>query len=169
VNRKDLLIPSAQCVCQDLIVPFVIPGRHDLAHCLEVVKHLSPDTGAKRVHALTQAAPLVLFLAAPPGLGCAHHINEHWPSYWCALFAAEGFSLFDPIRPLSRDDSSVWYRQNLLMFGCSESMAANSQLENRVEMDMEMEWVHISMLNNSAEIRDNLSVTCQVYHGCGVI
>jgi hypothetical protein len=158
VNRKDLLIPSAHFLCQDLTVPFDIPGPYDLALCLEVAEHLSPKTGTNLVHALTQAAPLVLFSAAAPAQGGSHHINEQWPSYWRALFAAEGFRLFDPIRPLIRDNSSVrwWYRQNLLVFACAESITAESQLGNEVEMGMETEWVHISMLNNSADIRDTV-------------
>jgi hypothetical protein len=57
-----------------------------------------------------------MFSAAVPGQRGSHNINEQWPGYWRSLLADEGFRLFDPIRPLIRDDSSVrwWYRQNLL-------------------------------------------------------
>ena len=45
------------------------------------------------------------------------HINEQWPGYWAALFAAQGFTVLDPFRATIWHDERVewWYRQNLLL------------------------------------------------------
>ena len=158
VNRQNLLIPSAKFIAQDLSRPFEIPGRYDLAMSLEVAEHLSGKAGARLVHTLTQAAPLVMFSAAVPGQGGSHHINEQRPAYWRSLFADEGFRLFDPIRPLIRDNRSVrwWYRQNLVLFASPEGVSAHPQLGPEVAAGEEMEWVHISLVNKPRDLRATL-------------
>jgi hypothetical protein len=65
---------------------------------LEVAEYLSGKAGARLIHTLTQAAPLVMFSAAVPGH--AARIISQWPGYWRSLFADEGLRLFDSIRPL---------------------------------------------------------------------
>ena len=116
---------------------------------------LAKDTGIIYVALLL---PLVLFSAAVPGQGGSHHINEQWPSYWRSLFAAEGFKLFDPIRPLIRHNSSVqwWYRQNLLVFASPGSIGAFPQLGEEVARGGEMEWIHISLVRRSRDLRSTL-------------
>jgi SAM-dependent methyltransferase len=158
VNRRNLLIPPAKFISQDLGRPFEIPGRYDLAMCLEVAEHLSAQAGARLVQALSQAAPLVMFSAAVPGQGGLHHINEQWPAYWRALFTAEGFRLFDPIRPLIRDEASVrwWYRQNLLLFASPEGVSAHQRLRREVMPGKEMEWVHFSLVDKPRGLRSTL-------------
>jgi SAM-dependent methyltransferase len=158
VNRQNLLIPRAKFIPQDLSQPFEIPGRYDLAMSLEVAEHLSEEAGARLIHRLTQAAPLVMFSAAVPGQRGSHHINERWPAYWRSLFANQGFSLFDPIRPLIRDDSSVrwWYRQNLLLFASPEGVSGHQRLGREVAAGKEMEWVHISLVKKSRDLRSTL-------------
>jgi Methyltransferase domain len=158
VNPQNLLIPPAKFIAQDLSRSFEIPGRYDLAMSLEVAEHLSSKAGARLVHTLTQAAPLVMFSAAVPGQSGSHHINEQWPGYWRSLFADEGFRLFDPIRPLIRDDSSVrwWYRQNLLLFASREGVSAHPQLGPEIAVGEEMEWVHISIVRKPRDLRATL-------------
>ena len=158
VNRDKLLIPDANFVSTEVDSQFDIAGRYDLAMCLEVAEHLPPKAGVRLVHSLTQASPLVLFSAALPGQGGSHHINEQWPSYWRSLFAVEGFRLFDPIRPLIRDDSSVrwWYRQNLLLFASPKSIAAYPELGQELPAGGEIEWVHISVLRKPFDLRSTL-------------
>jgi hypothetical protein len=160
VNRQNLLIPPEKFISQDLSRPFEIPGRYDLAMCLEVAEHLSAKAGARLVQALSQAAPLVMFSAAVPGQGGSYHINEQWPAYWRSLFAAEGFRLFDPIRPLIRDEASVrwWYRQNLLLFASPEGVSAHQQLRQVVQ-GKEMEWVHLSLVDKPRGLRSTLRNT----------
>ena len=158
VDRKNLLIPESKFIGTSLAEPFDIWNSYDLAICLEVAEHLSGRAGARLVHTLTQAAPLVLFSAAVPGQGGSHHINEQWPSYWRSLFAAEGFKLFDPIRPLIRHDSSVqwWYRQNLLVFASPNSIGAYPQLGEEVARGSELEWIHFSLVRKSRDLRSTL-------------
>jgi len=158
VDRKNLLIPESSFVAENLTKRFDIWKSYDLAMCLEVAEHLPGSAGARLVHTLTQAAPLVLFSAAVPGQGGSHHINEQWPSYWRSLFAAEGFKLFDPIRPLIRHNSSVqwWYRQNLLVFASPGSIGAFPQLGEEVARGGEMEWIHISLVRRSRDLRSTL-------------
>jgi SAM-dependent methyltransferase len=158
VDRKNLLIPDSKFISKDLDKPFDVLDCYDLAMCLEVAEHLSDSAGARLVHTLTQAAPLVLFSAAVPGQGGSHHINEQWPSYWRSLFAVEGFKLFDPIRPLIRQDSSVqwWYRQNLFVFASSQSIGTFPQLGEEVTKGEEMEWIHISLVKKQRDLRSAL-------------
>ena len=158
VNRQNLLIPPAKFISQDLSRPFEIPGRYDLAMSLEVAEHLSGKAGTRLVQALSQAAPLVMFSAAVPRQGGSHHINEQWPAYWRSLFASEGFRLFDPIRPLIRDDRSVrwWYRQNLLLFASPDGISAHQQLGREVVKGEEMEWVHLSLVEKPRDLRSTL-------------
>jgi hypothetical protein len=72
VNSERLLVPRESFVFRDLNQPFDISGRYDLAMSLEVAEHLSATAGERLVHALSQAAPLVLFSAAVPGQGGSH-------------------------------------------------------------------------------------------------
>ena len=103
---------------------------------------------------MSKAAPLVLFSAAVPGQGGSRHINEQWPSYW-SRFGAEGLRLFDPIRPLIRNDSSVrwWYRQNLLMFASPEGIRAHPQLGLEVAAGQETERVYAAMAEKRRDLR----------------
>jgi Methyltransferase domain len=158
INRQDLLIPQAKFIPQDLSQPFEIPGRYDLALSLEVAEHLSREAGARLVRILSQVAPLVMFSAAVPGQGGSYHINEQWPAYWRSLFADEGFRLFDPIRPLIRNDSSVgwWYRQNLLLFASPQGVSTHQRLGREVATGKEMEWVYISLVKKSRNLRSTL-------------
>jgi hypothetical protein len=104
---------------------------------------------------LSKAAPLVLFSAAVPGQGGSLHINEQWPSYWRWRFGAEGLKLFDPIRPLIRNDGPVqWrYRQNLLMFASPEGIRAHPQLGLEVAAGQEMECVYLTTAEKRRDLR----------------
>jgi hypothetical protein len=158
VNRDALLIPPGSFVSKDLTRPFEIPGSYDLAISVEVAEHLSEKAGAGLVRALCKVAPLVLFSAAVPGQGGSHHINEQWPSYWRSRFGAEGFNLFDPVRPVIRSDTSVrwWYRQNLLVFASPEGINAHPQLGPEVAAGVEMEWVYVAMAEKRHDLRATL-------------
>jgi hypothetical protein len=147
VDRGTLLIPIESFVPADLAELTKLPGNYDLAVCLEVLEHLSPQSGRNIVAALTEAAPVILFSAAVPGQGGTGHVNEQWPEYWRQLFEARGYRMLDPIRPRIRDDRSVawWYRQNILMFASEKAISFNEKLRVEVsrEPQPELEWVHI--------------------------
>lgn len=92
--------------------------RFDLAICLEVVEHLSPEAGARVVKWLCSHAPVVLFSAALPGQNAATHINLQWLSEWANQFGACGYTGHDIIRPEIWNDARIpyWYRQNAVVF-----------------------------------------------------
>jgi SAM-dependent methyltransferase len=152
VDRDTLLVPPEHFVAADLAELTKLPGKYDLAICLEVLEHLSPKSGYDIIAALTEAAPAVLFSAAIPGQGGANHVNEQWPEYWCRLFAARGYRMLDPIRRRIRDNKRVewWYRQNVLMFASEKAICSNENLraEASLETDPELEWVHILTVRN---------------------
>ncbi len=119
VPRDMLQIPKHSFRAEDLAKPFERTDlQADLVISLEVAEHL-PDTAADNfVHRLCAHGDVVLFSAAVPGQGGTHHVNEQWPDYWAAKFAARGYRVIDALRPALWADGDVkwWYRQNLLMF-----------------------------------------------------
>lgn len=157
VNGDKLLFDRANFMAADLSRAFEIPGHYDLAICVEVAEHLPGNNSRHLVHAMTQASPLVLFSAAVPGQGGSGHINEQWPSYWRSLFAAEGFRMFDPIRPRIREESAIcwWYRQNLVVFASQKAMSRQSRLGEEVAGD-DIEWVHVSLIRRKRNPRASL-------------
>ena len=92
--------------------------RFDLVLCLEVAEHLTAKAAEVVVGNCTRHADVVLFSAAIPGQQGRIHLNEQLPEYWVDLFSAQGYAVFDIIRPLIWDDRNipVWYRQNMLLF-----------------------------------------------------
>ena len=132
VNPMELLIDKAHFIPRDLSESISIEETFDMVMCLEVVEHL-PETRAKSiVKELCALAPMVLFSAAIPGQGGAHHVNEKWLSYWSDLFAQEGAIMVDSVRPIiwNRTEVEWWYRQNTVVFLRTELV--NSSLNNRL-------------------------------------
>lgn len=94
-------------------------GEHkDLALCLEVAEHLSPERAPTFVRDLCRLSDTVVFSAAVPGQGGTGHLNEQWPDYWADLFARHGYMGTGLLRWRLWNDERVqwWYRQNLLVF-----------------------------------------------------
>jgi SAM-dependent methyltransferase len=71
-------------------LPAQLNESFDLAFCLEVAEHLSPDLGDRLVDFLALRAPVVVFTAAPPGQGGIGHVNEQQKAYWIARFERRG-------------------------------------------------------------------------------
>jgi SAM-dependent methyltransferase len=122
VDTRDLQIEPAHFKAVDLSETFEVPRTFDLAMSLEVAEHLPEARAESFIATLTRAAPAVLFGAAIPGQGGVHHINEQWPDYWRALFAARDFWPVDLIRPVvwGRSEVEPWYQQNTLLY-CARS------------------------------------------------
>src|SRR4051794_18692747 len=99
--------------------------RFELAICLEVAEHLSPDAAAPLIGTLCKHAPTILFSAAIPGQPGQHHINCQWPDYWQRLFNSHGFACSDDCRWLIWDIPEVepWYRQNIFIANEAPNMA----------------------------------------------
>ena len=85
---------------------------------LEVAEHLDEAAADTFVASLVALAPLVLFSAAIPYQGGTNHVNEQWPSYWHAKFAARDYVVVDCLRErLWRNEQvTYWYAQNMLFF-----------------------------------------------------
>lgn len=118
LDRSRLLIPEDRVVQRDLEGDIALGRAFDLVVSLEVAEHLSPAAAPTFVHSLVSHGEAVLFSAAVPEQGGAHHVNEQWPSYWQRLFAAHGYACIDLLRPNLWNDSRIgsWYRQNLLLY-----------------------------------------------------
>jgi hypothetical protein len=94
-----LLVSRDRVLIRDTRQPFDGDGRkYDLALCIEYAEHLPHERAGALVAALADLAPVVGFSAAIPGQGGAGHVNEQWPSYWAAHFAAVGYRMVDAVR-----------------------------------------------------------------------
>lgn len=156
VDRKRLLIPQECFSVVDLSKPFRIPGRFDLAVCLEVGEHLPHRSASSLVGSLVEAAPVVLFSAAVPGQGGTYHINEQWPVYWKSLFAKRGYTCLDVIRPRIWDDRRIewWYRQNLFAFVSDEAIGRLPRLSAADAIAPgDLHFVHTDVLAEFQSVR----------------
>jgi hypothetical protein len=144
VLSRSLAIPQASFCAMDLEAAVRTPTRFDLAVCLEVAEHLSPEGGRRLVEALCKSADLVLFSAAVPGQGGTHHINEQWLDYWLEAFAQHSYVLHDIYRPriAYNVDVAWWYRQNLVLFA-SEHASVRVPAGQVSLPQPGQEWVHI--------------------------
>lgn len=118
VDSANLADPRIDLVNQNLEQRVDAGEGFDLAMSLEVAEHLSADRAPTFVEDLCRASRRVLFGAAVPGQGGENHINEQWPSYWVALFAAHGYLPLDVVRTQLWGDATIplHYRQNLLLY-----------------------------------------------------
>ncbi len=113
-----LLLDHQEFRAVDFVQPLDLDDRFDLAMSLETAEHLPPSAAATFVANLCRLSDVVVFGAALPGQGGTWHVNERWPSYWAALFQAQGYEVFDVLRPEVWYDQRVewWYAQNTLLF-----------------------------------------------------
>jgi hypothetical protein len=103
---------------QDLTKGVHLGESFDLALSLEVAEHLPPDAADGFVKLIASSADAVVFSAAFVGQPGAGHVNTRPHSYWAARFLAEGYQLFDILRPEFWSDNRVepWYRQNTFLY-----------------------------------------------------
>lgn len=118
VDKERLCIPKKSFTAVNLEKPLLVKDKFDLAICLEVAEHLTPERSAGLIKDLTRLSSVVLFSAAIPFQGGTNHRNENWPSYWIKLFADNNFTAIDCVRPIIWDNPRVmpWYAQNSLLF-----------------------------------------------------
>jgi SAM-dependent methyltransferase len=166
VNTANLLIPQECFSAVDLNRPFELPGRYDLAVCLEVAEHLPAAMANVLVRQLTAVAPLVLFSAALPGQRGTNHVNERTPSYWRGLFEPHGFVMFDPIRPAILTDAHIewWYRQNIVIYAANEAIDRLPLLEtHRVPPnELGIEWVYAHVWAQEIEKMGSVRQLCRL-------
>ncbi|WP_299191739.1 methyltransferase domain-containing protein [uncultured Erythrobacter sp.] len=125
-KTANLVLAEEQVSFQNLEDKVAMDRRYDLVISLEVAEHLAPNRAAAFVADLCALGDCVLFSAAIPMQGGTGHINEQWQSYWAEHFGAQGFTAFDPLRPMIWADGDIafWYRQNMLVYAREGSDAA---------------------------------------------
>lgn len=118
VKNQRLVWEPSSSHFQDLENPVPNVGKHDLAMCLEVAEHVSPNRANGLVRDLVSLSDTILFSAAIPGQTGTGHINERWLSFWVDIFLAHGCALHDTLRSQVWTDRRVewWYRQNVVVF-----------------------------------------------------
>jgi SAM-dependent methyltransferase len=124
VDREKLAkhINPKQFLTKDLEKGFEIDKRFDLALCLEVAEHLEAKSAVKFVESLCNLSDIIVFSAAVPLQGGQNHLNEQWLSYWNDLFRANGYRIYDVLRPIFWENEKIfpWYKQNIVVFAKGE-------------------------------------------------
>jgi SAM-dependent methyltransferase len=142
---ERLKIPTERFRVADLERGLEISGKYDIALCLEVAEHLSPDAGARLLDALCGCTSYVVFSAAVPMQGGSHHVNEQWLDYWIERFEKRGFEAIDSFRPriVFNLNISWWYRQNLVLFvEAGRAPDVRARLGIPSQSVVRQEWVH---------------------------
>ncbi len=118
VDLNTLAIPENNFLGVDLTEPIELGRSFDLAQSLEVGEHLPTGASPILVESLTKHSDVVLFSAAVPGQGGEFHVNEQPLSFWQKLFDERGYSAYDCLRPLIRQNRDIepWYRYNSVLY-----------------------------------------------------
>jgi SAM-dependent methyltransferase len=160
-DRGKLAIdPSLVHFC-DLEQPFSLGRRFDLAICIEVAEHLSPEAAPTFVASLVEHSDVVYFSAAIPHQGGTHHVNERFPDYWANLFEAHGYRPVDLIRPRYWLDLKllVYLRQQSLLYVHDRVLQADPRLaEEHARLRMlsvvnPHTWIHRAK-NEAQELKE---------------
>jgi hypothetical protein len=144
VSANKLQIPATNFMSMDLSRPQKIDHEYDLAESMEVGEHLPKQAAQNFVTFLCSLAPVVLFSAAVPQQGGTHHVNEQWPAYWARKFGANGYEVFDVIRPKVWTNEQVepWYAQNALLFVRRDNVNKYANLLNEAKSYRKLAMVH---------------------------
>lgn len=122
VDRRFLAIPKSsfvECDFSTVPIPFqprLPQRRYDVVTSFEFFEHITPERAKALVAWISQLTDALVIGAAIPGQGGTHHVNEAWPNYWAKLFADEGFTAYDFVRPALWADPDIepWYVQNTI-------------------------------------------------------
>ena len=138
VNRDDIFIEQDEFNAHNLTKPFSTGKRYDLVTSFEVAEHIDKASADIFVETLTKHGDCVLFSAAVPGQGGETHVNEQPYRYWKEKFAAQGYQMYDFIRPriVENEDISFWYRYNMFLF-----VKEGSEAENNLHADIVKAYV----------------------------
>jgi hypothetical protein len=155
VQLDQLRIPENHFRAHDLATRLPQNLASDLAICLEVAEHLSPDRAESFIAELAQLGEVVLFSAAIPYQGGSDHQNENWLEYWAKLFLRSNYVPVDFLRNEIWHDRRIpfWYRQNLIVFTTKQRAqaffagvpVANPLALTRIHPEMYLQTVHSSL------------------------
>lgn len=139
IREVRLAVDPSRIRIEDISAGLNVDRTFDLALCLEVAEHLSPESGDKLIESLTRLAPVVAFSAAVPMQGGTNHLNEQWPRYWAARFWRCGFVPLDCLRRALVRETSVpeHYAQTLVLYVDGRIAAADSRFQDISRVDPE--------------------------------
>jgi SAM-dependent methyltransferase len=153
VDRKALRVPPDHFRECDLSQPLNLNRRFDLVVCLEVGEHLPAAAAEVLISSLTRHSNAVLFSAAIPHQKGTYHVNLQWPAYWAELFASQGYSCFDCLRPViwNEPEVSCWYKQNALLYlneaGLAQATDADQLRRTRVKSPLALVHPEVYLFN----------------------
>lgn len=152
VGDHARLFPRSYFQQQDLTERWSLSRKFDLALCLEVGEHLSPQVAGLLVESLVAHSDVVVFSGACPGQAGQHHVNCQWPDYWQRLFNAQGYVCDDAVRWRIWDISEIepWYRQNVFVASKSPQRAGG---EPRIKQVIHPSMVALGAINSFHEER----------------
>jgi SAM-dependent methyltransferase len=162
-ETSRLLIPPERFLSADLGHKLELGRTFDLVLTAEVAEHIPPEQADQFVENVCCLGPVVLFGAAIPHQRGFQHLNEQWPSYWIAKFAARGYQVFDIVRPRFWTDRSIhyYYRQNLLIFveeSQTELIGRLSGLKSQISEEVgALDMVHPEKFSETANY-DSISL-----------
>jgi SAM-dependent methyltransferase len=135
IPLSQLEIDPDEFISADLLQPLRLRSYFDLAMSLEVAEHLGEEQADEFVDTLTRLASIVLFSAAIPFQGGAHHVNEQWPAYWTARFETRKYIALDPFRSQlwERSDVDWWYAQNIVLYVRHDQISNYSWISDTTE------------------------------------
>lgn len=111
----DANVPT---LAHDLRLPLRLDLRFDLAIAIGAGDQLPSTSAAVFVRTLCDAAEVVAFAAALPGLAPPGTGNARWPPWWDSIFEERGYVPYDIARPLLWEEESVELRirQGLVLY-----------------------------------------------------
>ena len=188
--KELIVLEKREILRQDISEKVVLPHKFDLAMCIEAAEHIPDSASSVLVDSLTDASDIVLFSAAIPLQGggmVESHINEQWLSYWVEKFARKDYCLFDGIRKVFWNDTTItpWRRQNIVIFVAKSALqkvkevfeVESSSIVDVVHPDMYMIWASqiASLTTESKSKEKTIKAKCWMFpyhaisHGAKVI
>lgn len=142
--NSDLPLIGCQYQYADLGIKLELPKTYEMAICLEVIEHISPDAGNLLIDSLCSASNVILFSGAIPHQPGTDHINCKWQYFWNDEFKTRGYHCVDFLRFKTWDNEQVawWYKQNIFIYVKEGSTAFNSFKDVTVEKHWPLNLVH---------------------------
>jgi SAM-dependent methyltransferase len=135
-----------------------LPGeKFDIAICLEVLEHLTPDTAVEVAKEIGRKCSYLIFSAAILGQGGTGHINERKFNYWMMLMREQGFVALDVFRPALREAHGIpsYYKQNMMLF-----WHPKNSYQNGVKIDLDL-----LLTKNPLEVVDLRKTSTKIRYG----
>lgn len=126
VLHPALATAEGPTLAHDLHLSLRLERRFDLAVAVATGEHLPAGLATVLVRSLCDAADVVAFASALPGLAPPGTVNARWPAWWDSLFEERGYVPHDVARPLLWEEEAVelTVRQGLVLYAPHGRLAA---------------------------------------------